>query len=176
MPHPIRPARRLPVVVLLAALTLAACGDDGDEGAGTTGDAAATTDGAADGVADVEVASTSLGDVLVDGAGMTLYLFTPDTDGESTCYDDCAAAWPPATVDGTPVAGDGIDGALLATTERTDGTTQVTYDGQPLYLWRGDQEPGDVTGQNVEEVWFVVAPSGEAITTTPDTSRADDGY
>ena len=155
-----------PVHLLLAgvALALTACGDDGEtDGAGAGGEATEDASAAEDGETgpgDVAVASTDLGDVLVDAEGMTLYLFTPDEQGESTCYDDCAAAWPPATVDGEPSAGNGADAALLGTTERGDGSVQVTYDGWPLYLWQGDQQPGDVTGQNVNEVWFVVAPDG----------------
>jgi predicted lipoprotein with Yx(FWY)xxD motif len=109
--------------------------------------------------ATVEVASSDLGDIVVDADdGMTLYVFLADETTESTCYDDCEAAWPPLTVDGEPVAGEGIDASLLGTSERQDGSTQVTLDGHPLYFFAQDASPGDVNGQGVGEVWFVVSP------------------
>lgn len=107
--------------------------------------------------------SDELGSFLVDADGMTLYLFTKDTEGESTCYDDCASAWPPLLTGGEAAAGEGVDASLLGTTERTDGTTQVTYGGWPLYYWVKDAAPGDTTGQDVGEVWYVVSPAGEAV-------------
>jgi predicted lipoprotein with Yx(FWY)xxD motif len=136
-----------------------------DAGAGTTG-----VDG------HVTVSSSELGDMLVDDQGMTLYLFTEDVDGQSVCEDDCAAAWPPLIADEPPVAGAGVDGALLDTLERSDGSTQVSYAGWPLYTWAQDQQPGDVTGQGVQDVWFVVSPEGEPIRDGDDPEPAGDGY
>jgi predicted lipoprotein with Yx(FWY)xxD motif len=171
-----RTRRAATIPVLLAGvLVLTACGDDGgDTDPAAAGDQAADDEAAGDeaATAGVAVASTDLGDVLVDPDGMTLYLFTPDEQGESTCYDDCEAAWPPLTVEAEPGAGDGVDAGLLGTTEREDGSLQVTYNDWPLYLWQGDAEPGDVTGQNVNDVWFVVSPDGDAVTETP--SALDD--
>jgi predicted lipoprotein with Yx(FWY)xxD motif len=110
--------------------------------------------------------SPELGSYLVDGAGMTLYLFTKDdpTVAASVCNGDCAANWPPLMVDAgaTPTLSDGVAGTL-GTITRDDGTTQVTYNGWPLYYWVGDKAAGDTTGQDVGGVWFVIAP-GE---TTP---------
>jgi len=102
-----------------------------------------------------------LGPFLVGPDGMTLYLFTNDTAGMSACYDDCAVRWPPLLVPAgqQPTAGEGVTGAL-GVTERTDGTSQVTYNDMPLYYWIRDVVPGDATGQNVGEVWFVVSPEG----------------
>jgi predicted lipoprotein with Yx(FWY)xxD motif len=165
------------MMVALALLTAACGGDDLD--AATQG-AADDAGGAAVTEVDLAVGGSELGDILVDGDGMTLYLFTNDRDGESVCEDDCAAAWPPLVVDGDPVAGDGVDASLLSTTERSDGDIQVTYAGWPLYTWAQDQEPGDVTGQGVNDVWFVVDPDGRAITDSdeadaPEASRTD-GY
>jgi predicted lipoprotein with Yx(FWY)xxD motif len=97
---------------------------------------------------------------LVDGKGMTLYLFTKDTPGTSTCYDKCATAWPPLLTNGTPVAGTGVDASKFGTTTRTDGTTQVTYNGWPLYYFAKDQQPGDTTGDGVGSVWYLITPSG----------------
>ena len=109
----------------------------------------------------VAVAASSLGDILVDGEGNTLYLFTPDAQGPSTCSDGCAAAWPPLVDEVT--AGDGVDGSLLGTTERADGSVQVTYNGWPLYYFTSDASPGDVNGQGANDVWFVVSPAGDAV-------------
>ena len=104
-----------------------------------------------------------LGSFLVDEKGMTLYLFTKDTPNISNCYEKCAIAWPPLLTSGDPVAGDGVDASLLGTTTRTDGAIQVTYNGWPLYYYEKDKAPGDVLGQNVGEVWFVISPAGEMI-------------
>lgn len=154
---------RMQLVIVVALLAAACGGDDGgstpDDGEEATGQAEAADVA----VADVAVADTELGEILVDDDGMTLYLFTNDPEGESVCVDDCAVAWPPLTVDGDPVAGDGVDGSMIGTIERDDGGTQVTYAGAPLYTWAQDEEPGDVTGQGVQDVWFVVAPDGTPI-------------
>lgn len=107
----------------------------------------------------------TLGSFLVDDKGMTLYLFTKDTPNTSNCYEKCAIAWPPLLTTGDPVAGEGVDASLLGTTTRTDGTTQVTYNGWPLYYYEKDKAPGDVTGQDVGGVWFVVSAAGEQVTT-----------
>ncbi len=154
-------------------LFIAACGDDG--GSGTTVPAtAAPTSPATDPPATsapsglepgaaVAVGSTDLGDHLVDGAGRTLYLFTVDPQGGDTsaCSGDCAATWPPLT--GDVAAGDGVDGGLLGSVTRDDGSTQVTYNGWPLYYFAADAAPGDTNGQGVGDVWFVVSPAGDAI-------------
>jgi predicted lipoprotein with Yx(FWY)xxD motif len=106
------------------------------------------------------------GTYLVDGQGKSLYLFVPDTNGTSTCYGPCATAWPPLTGTATPKAGPGVNAAMLATTNRTDGSKQVTYTAHPLYYWSGDTKPGDTTGQglnNLGGLWWLVAPNGTAI-------------
>ncbi len=116
------------------------------------------------GPAQVAVASDAkLGSLLVDGKGMTLYLYTKDTPNTSTCYGKCATAWPPLLTSGAPVGGTGLDASKFGTTTRTDGTVQATYNGWPLYYFAKDKQPGDVTGQNVGTVWFVIAPSGDPI-------------
>jgi len=126
--------------------------DSGDDGA--AGEECAAT---------VMVATTELGDVLVDADGMTLYMFDPDMQGASTCYDECAMNWPPLVAEGEPMAGAGADDAKLGTVERDDGTMQVTYDGWPLYLWAQDSAAGDTTGQGVNDVWWVLGADGEPI-------------
>jgi predicted lipoprotein with Yx(FWY)xxD motif len=110
----------------------------------------------------------ALGSFLVGPDGMTLYLFTKDAPGVSNCYDECAVKWPPLLVpEGRqPTAGEGIPGTL-GVTERTDGTYQVTYNDMPLYYWFKDVVPGDATGQNVGEVWFVIDPQAVPDTEAP---------
>lgn len=158
------------MAVGVVVVVVAACGEDAgsdppDAGDTSAGEVAAEADGdigeeRSGGV--VAVATTELGDVLVDGAGMTLYLFDPDDAGASTCYDSCASAWPP--VEGPVEAGDGLDASLLGTTERDDGTVQATYAGWPLYLYAADAEAGDVNGQGAEGVWWVLSEAGERVT------------
>ena len=98
---------------------------------------------------------------LVDGASRTLYLFLADAQGPSTCYDACAGTWPPLTSDVT--AGPGVDASLLGTSQRDDGTNQITYNGWPLYYYTTDREPGDANGQGVGSAWFIVDPQGSPV-------------
>lgn len=114
--------------------------------------------------ATVELAQSSFGPILVDSQGMVLYLFTPDQGGESTCYDDCAINWPPLVVEESAVVGEGLDDALVGTTQRTDGSLQVTYAGWPLYYFISDVSPGDTKGQGVGGVWYVISPGGDMVT------------
>ena len=98
----------------------------------------------------------TLGNILTDSRGMTLYVFTKDTPNVTNCYGGCATAWPALTVpDGQAVTGAGLSGKL-DTIQRKEGTHQVTYNGQPLYFFAKDTAPGDINGQNVGNVWFVV--------------------
>ena len=113
-----------------------------------------------------------LGTILVDGQGLTVYMYATDVQGQpSRCYNICAVQWPPVVLKPgvtSPVAGPGIDNALLGTTSRTDGTTQVTYNGWPLYLWPPDRAPGKATGQaltNAGGLWYVLSPAGKPIVT-----------
>ena len=100
----------------------------------------------------------ALGPILTDPAGRTLYLFAKDTaPGESTCYEQCAANWPPFTADEPLGLPGNIEGELTTIT-RNDGTTQVAYNGIPLYYFAKDTQPGDTNGQGVGDVWFVVHP------------------
>jgi predicted lipoprotein with Yx(FWY)xxD motif len=84
--------------------------------------------------------------LLTNANGLTLYWFAPDTSAKSACYGSCAAYWPPVT--GNPLAGPGVTGRL-GTITRTDGTTQATYDGHPLYTYIGDHAPGTASGNNI---------------------------
>lgn len=118
------------------------------------------------GAATVSVSEVgTFGSTLVDAQGRSLYLFTNDTQnsGTSSCSGDCLVEWPPLLTDGEPVAGEGVNESLLGTITRDDGTTQVTYNGWPLYYFADDTNPGDALGQGMGGVWFLVSPTGEAI-------------
>jgi predicted lipoprotein with Yx(FWY)xxD motif len=150
-----------------AALTLlSACGSDGSSSTAVTTDGATTTaappDTAAAGSADVSVASTSKGEVLVDAAGLSLYVYTPDGDlGVSTCTGGCAQAWPPAAPAAAEAVGKGLgSGATLSVITRDDGTTQLAVNGQPLYRFAGDAAAGDTNGQGSGGVWYLVSADG----------------
>ena len=101
--------------------------------------------------------------ILVGADGRTLYAFTKDVDGQSTCFDACAAAWPAVTVtDGfTPPAG--VDPALVSTVDRPDGSKQLKVGKWPLYYYAGDGAQGETNGQGVGGVWFVVKADGTLI-------------
>ncbi len=109
----------------------------------------------------VSVADTDLGELLVDPDGFTLYIFTNDPEGQSVCNDACAATWPPVAAD---VAIDAsLDAEMFGTATRADGSEQLTVNGQPLYTFSGDSAPGDVNGQGLNGVWFVVDPQGNPV-------------
>jgi predicted lipoprotein with Yx(FWY)xxD motif len=110
----------------------------------------------------LETASSDLGTFLTGRDGLTLYVFAADaTPGVSTCAGDCLAAWPPVTVPpgNSVAAGEGVSG-VLGLIPAADGSTQVTYDGHPLYYWQGDTEAGQTTGHGVNDVWWVADVSG----------------
>jgi len=109
------------------------------------------------------LADTGLGSILVDGKGMTLYMFTKDTQGSnaSACTGQCLTAWPPLM--GKPTAGKGADDSKLGSFALPDGSTQATYNGWPLYYWKGDVKAGDTAGQKVGGVWFVLDKDGNPI-------------
>jgi predicted lipoprotein with Yx(FWY)xxD motif len=118
----------------------------------------------AGGAASVMVSKNdTLGSFLVDSKGMTLYIFLKDSPNTSTCSGSCLQIWPALTTDGAPVAGEGVDASLLGTIQRDDGSTQVTYNGWPLYYYAQDMQPGDVNGQGVGQVWYVISPTGDTV-------------
>ncbi len=156
-------------LVLGVGLFVAACSSGGGAatasptGAPTTAPTSAPSAPPATTGAAIGLASTSLGDIVVDGQGVTLYIFTPDTAGSSTCYDDCAAAWPPLLSDAAPTVGTGLAADKVGTTARTDGATQVTFGGMPLYYFADDKAAGDVKGQGLGGKWYVVGADGKMI-------------
>ncbi len=153
--------RTTTTVAVLAGMLLSGCGGEGDSGA------AATPSDGASGPA-LATADSDLGEIVVDADGRTVYVFDRDEpgSGESACTDGCLDQWPPVVAGDDAPTADGVDGGL-GTIERDDGTLQVTLDGSPLYLFAGDGGPGDVTGQAVEDVWWVVGPDGQRITRAP---------
>ncbi len=90
-------------------------------------------------------------------------MFTKDEANKSNCAGDCLVKWPPLLTFGKPVLGEGVDASLVGSAAMPDGSMIVTYNGMPLYYWVNDKAAGDVTGQNVGEVWFVVAPDGKPV-------------
>lgn len=117
--------------------------------------------------------TTKLGTFLVDRSGHTLYLFEADKTSKSTCTGSCAAAWPPALTSGKPTAGHGVKSSLIGTTKRSDGTTQVTYAGHPLYRFVKDTKPGTTKGEGSKAFgaeWYVVKPSGKKLEKEGDDS------
>ncbi|MEE1782143.1 hypothetical protein PUR71_04250 [Streptomyces sp. SP17BM10] len=126
------------------------------------------------GAATVKTADSPYGQILVDGSGRTLYLFKADTGTSSNCNGTCTQNWPPLTTTGTPNSS-GATASLVATTTRSDNSTQVTYNGHPLYYFFKDTKPGETHGQGVNAFgasWYVVSPSGDAVTSAASASAS----
>jgi predicted lipoprotein with Yx(FWY)xxD motif len=162
--------RQLPLAACAFGLLLvSACSSSGDQKPATPAygaTASATAAANATGPAHVMTAQNPLGTILTDDRGRALYLFVADTGTTSTCTGDCAKEWPPLTTTGAPVAGAGVDRAMLATTPRTDGTTQISYNGHPLYYYDDDKGPGTTEGQGEHKwgaAWYVLTPAGVKI-------------
>ncbi|MEX2323610.1 MAG: hypothetical protein WEA29_07545 [Acidimicrobiia bacterium] len=168
------------LLIGVMAVTAAACGGDAADTSTTTGAPTTTVTTAAETTTTVASPTTTtdapmttaaleppyltfgetdLGAVLTDDTGRTLYLFTPDAQGDSTCTGGCATTWPPFT--GDVSAGSGVDASLLGSITRGDGSTQATYNGWPLYFYSVDTEPGNTRGQGIGGVWFAVDADGE---------------
>ena len=144
-------------VLALTAVAVAGCGGSGASAPTTANGQPAT----------VGVENSGLGNILVDSQGRTLYLFQKDSGTTSECTGACASNWPPLEPKASPTVGSGANASLLGTTTRSDGARQVTYSGHPLYLYRGDQKPGDTTGQGLVDfgaAWYALSPAGDQIT------------
>jgi len=166
-----RNTSRLAVALAAVSIVLAGCAGPSatsTSGSGSGGASAASEtpspSASATSSADLKVASSSLGDIVVDGKGMTVYFFDKDTAGSGTsaCAGQCLVNWPPVPAAGSTPKADGVTGEL-GTIKATDGSTQITLNGLPLYYFKGDSAPGDVNGQKVQDVWWVVSPTGTAI-------------
>jgi predicted lipoprotein with Yx(FWY)xxD motif len=144
--------------LLLAVVAFAGCGGSASNALPTTNDGRP---------ASVGVASTGLGDVLVDRRGRTLYLFERDSGTMSACAGACAVNWPPLRVRGTPLVGSGAKRSDVGRTARPDGISQVTYNAHPLYTFLNDKKPGDTNGEGINAFggsWFAVSPAGNKVT------------
>ena len=171
--------RRQPIAILatlvalpLTVISLAGCGGS-SKASGTP--ASPTT--ASGGRATVGVANVGLGKILVNSRGRTLYLFKKDTSTTSTCLGACAVNWPPLRASGKPTLGSGANASLASTARRSDGKTQVIYNGHPLYLFSGDQKAGDTNGEGVNAfggLWYAVSPAGNQV--TGSSSGSGGGY
>ena len=151
-------------VIPLTALAIGCGGSGGDNNARAAAPPPKKTQTAPS--ATVGVANTHLGRILVDSSGRTLYLFTKDSTTKSACSGMCATFWPPLQTGGKPAADPVASASLLGTIKRSDGTSQVTYHGHPLYRFAKDTKPGDVNGEGVTAFggsWFAVSPAGNRV-------------
>jgi predicted lipoprotein with Yx(FWY)xxD motif len=145
----------------LLALVLAGCGGASARSASSPGGRSAVLQ---------VVTNPQLGKILADSHGRTLYDFRIDKGTMSVCYGSCASLWPPLTTADAPVAGSGVKTALIGTSRRKDGSTEVTYAGHPLYYFAPDQKRGDISGQALDQFgapWYALAPDGREIHTRP---------
>ena len=153
----------LSAVLPVTALVVAGCGSSNSSSGSTS--ASTKTRAPTSRSATVDLRTTSLGRVLVDSSGRTLYLFEKDKGPRSTCSGACASAWPPVTTTGAPTAGMGVTAAQLKTTMRPGGE-QVLYKGHPLYTYVGDTGPGQTTGEGLNQFgaeWYVLGANGGKI-------------
>ena len=156
----------LVIVSAVLAVIVAGCGS------GSPMAASAPATGAAK-HAVVKTRHSALGTHLVDRSGRTLYLFRKDTGRRSHCSGVCAQNWPPVTTREKPEAEGGAKGSKLSTQRRADGRRQVLYNGHPLYRFIADTKAGQANGHGMNAFgarWYVVAPSGKAITASPSAA------
>jgi predicted lipoprotein with Yx(FWY)xxD motif len=164
--------------LVIAVLLVAACASSSSSPT-STGTSTAAAAGASSSSSGTALVSRTINgtQVLTNSAGFTLYWFVPDTSTTSKCTGSCATYWPP--VKGPATAGSGVTGTL-ATITRSDGTTQATYDGHPLYTYVGDHAPGQNNGNGLNlsgGVWHEVTVSGAApAASTSPSSGGGYGY
>jgi predicted lipoprotein with Yx(FWY)xxD motif len=162
------------VALPLAAVALAGCG-----GSSTASVSAALPKTASGRPATIGLAKTGLGTMLVNSKGRSVYVFQKDSGTKSACFGACATNWPPVRASGIPTVGSGLKSSLVAVSKRSDGSSQVTYDGHPLYLFAGDHSAGSTSGQRVNAfggAWYALSPAGTAITSSPSSSGGGYGY
>ncbi len=156
-------------VIPLVALSVAGCGGGGSAATAATPN---TSSGAS---ATVDVSKSSLGSILVDSTGRTLYLFKADVGMHSVCAGACTLKWPPLLATGKASTGAGLTVSKLGAITRSDGTRQITYNGHPLYLFVKDRKPGDVKGEGViafGAAWFALSPSGNQVSAPAHSSAS----
>ena len=157
-------------LVAVAFMAAACAGGSTTAGSGNgnaPAPAAPTSASQSSGAAMVKSESGTAGTFLADQSGRTLYIFTQDNGTTSSCYGACATAWPPMLTTGSVGVSGAATASNLGTTKRTDGTTQVTYAGHPLYYFQADSNPGMTKGQGFQNVWYMLSPSGTMIKSTP---------
>jgi predicted lipoprotein with Yx(FWY)xxD motif len=123
----------------------------------------------------IEIRQSPIGAYLTDGAGRALYLNTADVHGKGLCSAVCAIIWPAVVTKDQPHAGSGVNGVLLGTIKRSDGTAQITYKGQPLYRSARDVNAGDAKSQGLGKRWYLVSPTGSPIIGNVATSPLPTG-
>jgi len=167
------------------ALTVSACASSGSSAntAGNTPAAAASSSSAAAPASSAAASGSTVSQrtiggeqVLTNAQGMTLYWFAPDTSTTSKCTGSCATYWPP--VKGPVTAGSGVTGTL-STITRSDGTTQASYDGHPLYTYAGDTAPGQNKGNGLNVsggLWYEMTVSGATPGASAKASTSGGGY
>jgi predicted lipoprotein with Yx(FWY)xxD motif len=159
----------------LAVLAAVAAGCGGGAATAASSAPPKTASGQA---ATVGISNTGIGQVLVNTQGRTLYLFKADQGTKSACTGACAAAWPPLLAKGKPTLGKGINASLVGTAMRPEGTTQVTFNGHPLYLFAHDQKAGETNGQGVSAfgaAWFALNSAGNQVSAQPSSSSSSGG-
>jgi predicted lipoprotein with Yx(FWY)xxD motif len=137
-----------------------------------------TTSGAKAKSPTLKLRKTSLGKILVDKNGRTLYAFGHDKKDKSRCSGQCAANWPPAGAPKNPTVGAGVSKSKLKVIKRGDGTRQLSYNGHPLYRFIADGKPGDTNGENITAFggkWDVLSKSGAIVTKPPSSSGGGGG-
>ncbi|MCD2442688.1 hypothetical protein LQ757_10430 [Agromyces sp. SYSU K20354] len=160
----LRIAAGLAVAALAVALTGCTTPAAEEPPADTATPTETQTEAPAESSSVLTTAQSSLGEIVVDGEGMTVYMFDNDTQGAdaSVCEGECATNWPAVTTDSESPEVEGVTGEV-GTITGVDGSTQVTLNGWPLYYFIGDEAAGDTNGQGVQEVWWVLSPAGEKI-------------
>lgn len=163
---------KIPALMGVAAaslLTLSACGSSSSTTAAPAGGGSATNTGST--ASGLHAADTALGKVLVDANGHTVYMFSPDSPGKSTCDSSCLQYWPPVT---STKAASSVTGKV-ASTATTAGGTVATVSGWPVYTFIQDQKPGDVTGEGFNDfggVWYAVSPAGHPVMASGSSSSS----
>ena len=183
MNHSHRSRLTLTLSVPFALLALAACGSDSGSSSNTSAASSATPttiaavaptitiaattpaggSAAPSAAVDVKLTTNSLGTILTDGQGNTLYLFMNDSPTASTCTGGCASTWPAFALNATPALAEGLDAEHFVNINGPDGAPQTTFYGHPLYYYAGDTGPGATSGQGIGGVWFVVDKDGNPI-------------
>jgi predicted lipoprotein with Yx(FWY)xxD motif len=159
----------------LAVLAAVAAGCGGGSATAASSEPPKTASGQA---ATLGISKTGIGQILVNSQGHTLYLFKADQGTKSACTGACARAWPPLLVKGTPALGKGINASLVHTATRPEGTTQLTYNGHPLYVFAQDQKAGETNGQGVSAFgasWFALSSAGNQVSAKPSSSSTGGG-